>query len=95
MAKIGDRVGAIQESNDTEIYLYGYGAYTGMTIPPENVGGFNMGVPNPTIKLDNGNLVYGCECWWGPEEKIIAATRGRKIINVEPKRAALESREEK
>lgn|GEM_PF-2201305 len=25
---------------------------------------------NPMIRLDNGDIVYGCECWWGPEEGI-------------------------
>ncbi len=23
---------------------------------------------NPKIKLDSGQVVWGCECWWGPEE---------------------------
>jgi hypothetical protein len=23
---------------------------------------------NPRIKLDNGKIVWGCECWWGPVE---------------------------
>jgi hypothetical protein len=25
---------------------------------------------NPRIRLDNGKVVYGCECWWGNEEKV-------------------------
>ncbi len=25
---------------------------------------------NPRIRLDNGKLVWGCECWWGDEEKV-------------------------
>jgi hypothetical protein len=25
---------------------------------------------NPKIVLDNGKVVWGCECWWGPEEVI-------------------------
>lgn len=25
---------------------------------------------NPCIELDNGKRVYGCECWWGPEDQI-------------------------
>ena len=23
---------------------------------------------NPCIELDSGEIVWGCECWWGPEE---------------------------
>lgn len=25
---------------------------------------------NPKIELDNGDVVWGAECWWGPEDKI-------------------------
>ena len=25
---------------------------------------------NPRLKLDNGEVVWGCECWWGSEAKI-------------------------
>lgn len=27
-------------------------------------------MPNPRLGLDNGHIVYGCECWWGGEEAI-------------------------
>ena len=86
MTQIGDRVGAIQKANDKTVYLYGYGIYEGKTVPPENAGGFNIGIPNPTTKLDSGETVYGCECWWGPEEKIKGIIGNRKVIIVEPLR---------
>jgi hypothetical protein len=25
---------------------------------------------NPRIRLDNGSVVWGCECWWGSEAGI-------------------------
>jgi len=26
--------------------------------------------PSPKIRLDNGSVVWGCECWWGPETPV-------------------------
>ena len=25
---------------------------------------------NPKIRLDNGDIIWGCECWWAPEEHV-------------------------
>ena len=66
----GQRVGAIFSAKDSVVQFLGYGEYVGDKIPPANIGGFNLGLPNPKIRLDNGEIVWGCECWWGPEEKI-------------------------
>jgi hypothetical protein len=70
--KVGDRVGAISHHDDQNIYFFGYGVYQGEEVPPPEVK--FMGVPmthkNPKIVLDNGKAVWGCECWWGPEENI-------------------------
>lgn len=88
MSNIGDRVGAISHSKEDTVYFYGYGTYQGDSVPPKNVGGFNIGCPNPEIKLDNGNSVYGCECWWGSEAKIKKELlKYKNIIEIEPKRA--------
>lgn len=32
---------------------------------------------NPKIVLDDGEVVWGAECWWGPEERYEAFRRGR------------------
>ncbi len=35
---------------------------------------------NPKIRLDNGKIVWGCECWWGSEEEVkkqIEAYKGK------------------
>lgn len=38
---------------------------------------------NPRIKLDNGKYVWGCECWWGPEEVIRKQYEGYKFVEVD------------
>ncbi len=78
--KIGDRVGAISHSEGDVVYMYGYGTYQGDHAPGEveapDPGGWmgeklkQLGHKNPLIKLDDGNYVWGCECWWGAEDKI-------------------------
>ena len=81
--EIGTRVGAISHSEGDTVYLFGYGVYEGDHVPPKEVGGFNMGRPNPRIKLDSGKTVYGCECWWGPEDQIKSKIEGQKIVDVD------------
>lgn len=68
MAKyqVGDRVGAISHEEEGVSYLFGYGVYEGDKLHP------GLGFNNPCIKLDSGALVWGCECWWGPEAEIKA-----------------------
>lgn len=78
MANIGDRVGAVASiSSDGIGELFGYGEYMGELVPDyEGERGTitdllkALNRPNPTIKLDNGEYVYGCECWWGSEEEV-------------------------
>lgn len=38
---------------------------------------------NPRIKLDNGQTVWGYECWWGEETRWQEWLGQRKIINVD------------
>lgn len=70
---IGSRVGAILGADEDVVKFLGYGVYEGDEVPDENAVGFGpilreMKRPNPKIKLDSGKVVWGCECWWGPEE---------------------------
>lgn len=75
-AKVGDRVGAILSAEDGVAKFFGWGVYVGDEIPKEAAGYFaqmacELERKNPKILLDNGKVVFGCECWWGNE----AATR--------------------
>lgn len=37
---------------------------------------------NPKIELDNGDVVWGYQCWWGPEERFEEIARGRTVKHV-------------
>jgi len=85
--EIGDRVGAIQSANKEEVRLLGYGTFGGYKVPPLESGGMGAGLhhagyANPFIKLDSGEEVFGCECWWGPEDKVKEMIGERPVINV-------------
>lgn len=42
---------------------------------------------NPRMDLDGGGTVWGCECWWMPEEQFEKFTCGREVVLVPlPKR---------
>lgn len=64
---IGARVGAIRDSDNKNVNLFGYGVFVGYEEPPEYKTVFG---PNPKIQLDSGDVVWGYQCWWGPEDKI-------------------------
>lgn len=68
-------------ANDV-IYSLGEGVYVGDEAPPEDVIGINYGHPISKIVLDSGEVVYGCECWWGPKDVMEKSINGRKVINV-------------
>lgn len=64
--EIGSRVGAILAAGDGVIQLLGFGVYQGDEVLNE------AGYPNPKLVLDNGDTVWGCECWWSSEDDIKA-----------------------
>lgn len=74
--QIGERVGAISTYSNGKMVLFGYGTYEGEHVPETDdikFFGFSLkqiNQPNPRIKLDSGEIVWGCECWWGSEEEI-------------------------
>jgi hypothetical protein len=72
VSKPGDRVGAILSAKGDTVNLIGYGVYVGDEVPTKEIVGFNFDYPTPKIELDKGGHVFGCECWWGPEDKIKA-----------------------
>lgn len=65
-------IGAIVNSTDSTVTMFGYGVYQGDEIPPpEIIGPFgSIPRPNPKMLMDNGETVWGCECYWGPEESV-------------------------
>lgn len=76
--KVGDRVGCFLSVVRDKGLFIGWGTYVGDEVPPnEGLGsltGYLAGErrSNPKIVLDSGDVVWGCECWWGPEDEIIA-----------------------
>jgi len=55
------------------VEFLGYGTYEGDFVPDADAGGLaadccEAKARNPRIRLDNGDVVWGGECWWGPEE---------------------------
>ena len=92
MSKKGDRVGAICGSTKKGIEFFGYGVYQGQEVPPKGIEfmGIDMSehkMPNPKILLDNGDIVWGCQCWWGSEEEVRKRLEGKNIINISIKEA--------
>ena len=86
---IGARVGAVMSATSSEVKFFGWGVFDGEEVPDANVGGW-MGdalrenkMTNPKIKLDNGKVVWGCECWWGSEAEVKKMLEGRTIVEVD------------
>ena len=94
--KPGDRVGAVisAEKDDKIVKFAGYGVYKGNEVPPKGIEFMGMDLhelnhTNPRIELDNGHTIWGCQCWWGPEETIIKSMKayllkGYDLITVDP-----------
>jgi len=70
MSEVGDRVGAICSYHKEDgLSLYGEGTYIGDLYP--SAGPFEgMGIRNPCIRLDDGDYVWGYQCWWGELEEV-------------------------
>ena len=81
--QIGERVGALQRTEENTVYVFGFGVYEGHHPVDPEAGGFNFGQSNPRIRLDSGKVVWGCECWWGPEELIRKHMEGRVVVEVD------------
>ncbi len=74
---VGTRVGAWLKADHATVHLLGYGVYDGTF---ETIVTME---PNPRITLDNGKIVWGYECWWGPEERMKKSISNRTVINVD------------
>jgi hypothetical protein len=88
MARVGERVGTILSADEKTVKLIGYGVYVGDEVPHDKVAGHSLllreiGATNPKIQLDSGKDVFGCECWWGPEEKVKKMIGEREVVAVD------------
>lgn len=92
--EIGAKVGAVLSAVDGVVHFLGWEVYGGDVIPEDRGPGYvatslhNAKLRNPKIILENGKVVYGCECWWGKEKAIQVAIdrwrrEGYKIVNAD------------
>lgn len=85
--KVGDRIGCVCSADEKTIQLFGYGVRLEDEVPIEAIGPMAevavlMKRKNPCILLDSGQKIYGCECWWAPEDIIKANAATREVIPV-------------
>lgn len=59
------------------MYAFGPGIYLGSHSCP-----LLNGMNNPKIKLDTGEIVWGCQCWWGAESGAQKFIAGREVVAV-------------
>jgi hypothetical protein len=75
------------------INLLGYGVYAGEEVPDASAAGTFARIcrvqkmVNPKLQLDNGDVVWGCECWWGGEESVrehvqTLVDKGHQLVEV-------------
>lgn len=84
---IGTRIIAMQNADETTAYIFGRGVYAGDEVPVDAAGFMGEvlrehGSTNPKLVLDNGDVVWGCECWWGDEESVLKKIGDREIVEV-------------
>lgn len=77
--KVGDRVGAVSGNLPTgAVEIFGFGVYEGEhPVDPLAVGMVAAihraaGTTSPRIRLDSGETIYGCECWFDHEDRVRA-----------------------
>lgn len=91
--EVGRRVIAVSHSEDKTIYIFGHGVYEGDKIPgvdedttPAGWMGkliTEEGIANPLIRLDNGKVAWGCECWWGDSDGFAERYKDYQVVEVD------------
>lgn len=84
----GTRVYAFMSYTDEKISFLGEGTYVGDEIPDDEAQGLSSlleGRTNPKIVLDDGQVVWGCECYWGDlnDPRWAAMKRSRQLVKVD------------
>lgn len=96
---VGARVGAVLKATPVEVHLLGWGVYDGEHEPPFGPFGMSKAElermkacgevrpdfhwSNPRITLDDGKVVWGAQCWWGPEAKVREIIGDRVVVLAE------------
>jgi hypothetical protein len=82
----GARVFVAKDMDSDVVYSYGYGTYLGEEVPPASVtvDGKPLEKPNPKIRLDSGEVIWGCQCFWVAAEAKDDAVGTRKLVEVLP-----------
>lgn len=85
MREIGSRIGAILKADKETVHLIGFGVYDGEQIPPKNINPMlhAHGIQNPKLVMDDGQVVWGCECWWASEEETKTMIGDRNVVTVD------------
>ncbi len=90
--EVGTRVAVLASFDEynKKTHLYGFGTYEGEEIPPPGIGVNNLGQSCSDIgamaaklKLDDGTIIWGCECSWGPEAEVKEEIAGSEIIKAD------------
>lgn len=93
----GDRVGAYLSYDQHHMELLGYGVYQGRH-EPSIKGLATESWVHHKIVLDDGRVVWGFMCYWGPEAKVRAMEASRTVTRndidlIESMQRELESRD--
>lgn len=84
---------AASHTEDGKAYVFGEGVYVGPARPkngtltpfgPITDDHFPAEWQNPKIELDNGKVVWGCQCWWGPVEQVKKRIAGLEVVLIDP-----------
>lgn len=88
----GDRVGIVISADDYVVRMVGYGVRVedstpAVTVPGEYAAKLRKAsLKNPCLQADDGTIVWGLECWWGPENSIKKWIGSRRVLIVKPHR---------
>lgn len=85
MREVGSRIGAVLKADEKTIHFIGFGVYGGEEVPPENISPLlhEIGLKNPKLIMDDGQVAWGCECWWASEEKAKQMIGNRTVVMVD------------
>ena len=81
---VGSRIFAISYADAAEVRLYGFGVRLPDALPLDAAGELaerSRDKLNPCLELDNGDVLYGCECHWELESWWDQFLMGRKIVD--------------